>query len=52
MEADALATALTLMGVEDGLAWSESHGVAAMFLVVENDNIVEKHSSYFDPYLQ
>ncbi len=52
MEADALATALTLMGVEEGLAWSESHGVAAMFLVVENDNIVEKHSSYFDPYLQ
>jgi len=51
MEADALATALTLMGVKEGLAWSESHGVAAMFLVVENDNIVEKHSSYFDPYL-
>ena len=51
MEADALATALTLMGVEEGLAWSELHGVAAMFLVVENDNIVEKHSSHFDPYL-
>ena len=52
MESDALATALFLMGQEKGLAWSETHGVAAMYLTVENGRLVEKHSSRFESYLQ
>lgn len=52
LEADALATALFLMGEQQGLAWSESRGVAAMFLVVEDGKITETHSSHFDSYLQ
>ncbi len=52
MESDALATALFLMGKEKGLAWSESRGVAAMFLTVENGKLTEKYSSHFEAYLR
>ena len=52
IESDALATALFLMGPEKGLAWSENHGVAAMFLTVENGKMVQKHSPSFESYLQ
>ena len=52
MESDALATALFLMGKEKGLAWSESRGVAAMFLTVENGKLTEKYSSHFEVYLR
>ena len=52
IEADALATALFLLGPEKGLAWSENHGVAAMFLTVKNGKMVQKHSSRFESYLQ
>ena len=51
LKADALATALFLMGIDRGLAWSETHGVAAMFLAVQDGKMVEKHSSCFESYL-
>ena len=52
MESDALATALFLMGQKRGLAWSEEHGVAAMFLMIENGKLCEVYSSHFTPYLE
>nr|WP_255468181.1 FAD:protein FMN transferase [Achromobacter sp. UMC71] len=37
MQADALATALTVLGERDGLAHAERHGVAALFILREAD---------------
>jgi thiamine biosynthesis lipoprotein len=34
--ADAIATALSVMGPEPGFAWAETHGIAALFLVRED----------------
>ena len=33
MAADALSTALMVMGVEEGMAWADARGIAARFLV-------------------
>ncbi|HYG43475.1 MAG TPA: FAD:protein FMN transferase, partial [Bordetella sp.] len=33
MQADALATALTVLGERDGLAYAHHHGLAALFIV-------------------
>ena len=52
MESDALATALFLMGRKQGLAWSEDHGVAAMFLTIENGKLSKVYSSHFASYLE
>lgn len=52
MESDALATALFLMGQQEGLAWSEDNGVAAMFLTIENGKLSKAFSSHFAPYLE
>ena len=48
MIADALATALMVMGEDEGLRWAEEHGVAALFLVREGDGFVEFATSTFD----
>lgn len=48
MEADAWATALTVMGAVAGLAFAEQHGLAARFLVREGLRLVERVSSRFD----
>lgn len=52
MEADALATALFLIGAEQGREWCEEHDVAAMFLTLKDGKVVETHTSQFDQYLQ
>ncbi len=52
IESDALATALFLMGQKRGLAWSEDHGVAAMFLTIENGKLRTVFSSHFAPYFE
>ena len=52
MESDALATALFLMGQQEGLSWSEDNGVAAMFLTIENGKLRRVFSSHFAPYLE
>ncbi len=48
MEADALATALLVMGEEKGYDWCEDHDVAALFLIrAKDDNIEERASPAF-----
>ncbi|MCB5186529.1 FAD:protein FMN transferase [Methylobacillus caricis] len=44
MEADALATALTVMGLHRGMAYAETHSIAALFIVNE-DGKVSAHDS-------
>jgi FAD:protein FMN transferase len=51
MIADALATALTVKGPENGFDFAESQGIAAMFVVINNDVITEKYTASFIPYL-
>lgn len=48
MQADAWATALTVMGAEVGLAFAERHGIAARFLVRDGERLVERVSARFD----
>jgi thiamine biosynthesis lipoprotein len=45
MAADALSTALTVMGVEDGLAFAEARGLAARYLVRHPQGLREHSSS-------
>ncbi len=42
MQADALSTALTVLGLEQGLAWAQQHGIAALF-VTRKDGGFEQH---------
>jgi len=45
--ADALATALMVLGPEDGLAFADKEGIAAYFLVREGNGITERMSTQF-----
>lgn len=45
MEADALATALLVMGEEKGYDWCEDHDVAALFLIRTKDDKIEERAS-------
>lgn len=45
MAADALSTALTVLGLEQGLRFAEEKGLAAHFLLRQNDTFVECASS-------
>jgi thiamine biosynthesis lipoprotein len=47
-EADALATALLVMGPTDGLAYAEHKGIAALFLLRGEDGIEERASVAFE----
>mgnify|MGYP006286377339 CR=1 FL=1 len=47
-EADALATALYVLGLEEGLRFAESRGLAAVFLVVHGDRVDRRATSAFD----
>lgn len=47
MGADALSTALTVMGAELGLAYAERHALAARFLLRREGRIEERHSSAY-----
>lgn len=46
--ADALATALMVLGPENGLAFAERHGLAAYFLLREGNEITERASTRFE----
>lgn len=50
-EADALATALNVMGAERGLALAEAEGIAAYFIERQNDEFVVSYSEAFKAYL-
>ena len=45
MEADALATALLVMGEEKGYDWCGEHEVAALFLTRTADDAIEEHAT-------
>ena len=45
--ADALATALMVIGPEDGLAFADKEGIAAYFLLREDNGITERMSPHF-----
>ena len=49
--ADGLATAITVLGPEKGLAFAEENGLAVYMLVKENLGFVEQYSKAFEPYL-
>ncbi len=49
LEADALATALLVMGEDRGYDWCEEHEIAALFLLAEDGVIVERATSKFPP---
>lgn len=48
MEADALATALMVLGPEEGFAFASEHDIAALFLVRENDAFTRKPTPAFE----
>jgi len=50
LEADALATALLLMGAERGVVWCEQNSVAALFLTLKDGKVVEQCSPLFLRY--
>lgn len=52
MDADAYATALTVMGPERALAFAEEKGLAVLLITRENDAFKEYTSTAFKPYLQ
>ena len=52
MAADALSTALTVLGVEDGLRFAEQQALAARFLVRHGGALTESCSSAFKDMLQ
>lgn len=52
MEADGLATAVLVMGDRRGYDWCMEQGVAAMLLVREGDEIVERSTPRFEKLLE
>jgi FAD:protein FMN transferase len=46
-EADALATALTVMGADEGMAWAEQRQLAVLFMVQSDTRVEERASSAF-----
>lgn len=51
MRADAWATALTVMGVDAGLAFAEQHGIAARFVLRAEGGLQERMTSQFEAHL-
>jgi FAD:protein FMN transferase len=49
--ADALSTALYVMGPEEGLPWAEQHGVAACFMALDGNRVVPMTTTRFDALL-
>lgn len=51
MQADALATALHVLGLEQGMAFARDYGIAAIFRERQSDSLVEHLSPATQPYL-
>lgn len=51
MMADAIATAMMVMGPDESLAFAEANQLPIFMLVKENDTFVEVYSSAYKPYL-
>ena len=52
MTADAMATALLVMGSQAGRAYADAHDIAALFVSGEAQAYTEEHSKAFEPYLK
>ncbi len=50
--ADGLATAITVLGPEKGLAFAQQHNIAAYLLIKTDFGYEEQHSDAFQPYLK
>jgi FAD:protein FMN transferase len=50
-EADAWATALMVLGPEDGPFLAEQRGLAAFFIIRHEDGLQSRHTSAIEPYL-
>ena len=51
MEADAMATAMLVLGPDKGMRFANEQRIAALFLRRDGDEIVARHSQAFAPYL-
>lgn len=51
MLADGLATAITVLGPEEGLAFAEKHNLAVFLIVKQGDDFVEYFTASFKTYL-
>ena len=51
MQADALSTALMIMGPDDAMDYADRHAVAAHLVVKSADALEERHSRAFEPLL-
>ncbi len=51
MEADAMATALLVLGPDKGMRLANEQRIAALFLLRDGNEIVARHSQAFAPYL-
>jgi FAD:protein FMN transferase len=51
MHADALATALTVLGPDEGLVYAQRHGIAALFVLRTGDAFEERTTDAFEAYL-
>ena len=49
--ADALATALTVLGPDEGLQYAKDRNIAAVFMLRDGDNLVERMTPQFANYL-
>lgn len=49
--ADALATALTVMGPEEGYEFAADNRIAAMFIIRSRNGFIEKYTGAFEKYL-
>jgi thiamine biosynthesis lipoprotein len=52
MHADALATALTVLGTDEGLEYARRHDIAALFIVRTAQGLEERMTSTFESYLR
>jgi thiamine biosynthesis lipoprotein len=51
MEADALATALLVMGPEQGFRFAQSQGIEAFFIVIGSEGFTERSTAGFERYV-
>lgn len=51
-EADALATTLMVLGDEAGPKFAEEHGIAAFFIIKQDEGFIERSTPEFDSFLQ
>lgn len=49
--ADALATALTVLGPDEGLQYATDRNIAALFILRDGEKLVERMTPQFTPYL-